>query len=141
MRQKSELLGTQQRVDEVDHEPHSDEGGERVVEDHGALPLELVASVGVADRQREKAEPDGQHDQVKHLNAPSDTQFRAVRRWTGLMRIKSLQKVCALFDRLSSADIGICFLDGNHGDVIGISYRRVATPAHRSGDAQLLPGP
>jgi len=33
-----------------------------------------IASVGVAHGQREKAEPEGQQDQVQHLDAPSDTQ-------------------------------------------------------------------
>ena len=47
MRQKSELLGTQQRVDEVDHEPHGHEGGERVVEGHGSHSM--LAHVGVGE--------------------------------------------------------------------------------------------
>ena len=33
-----------------------------------------VAGERVADRQREKAEPEGQQDQVQHLDVPSDTQ-------------------------------------------------------------------
>jgi len=33
-----------------------------------------IAGVGVANRQREKAEPEGQQDQVQHLDIPSDTQ-------------------------------------------------------------------
>jgi hypothetical protein len=28
---------------------------------------ESIASDGVADRERKEAEPDGQHDEVKHL--------------------------------------------------------------------------
>ena len=32
--------------------------------------LESIAGVAVAHRQHEKAEPDGQHDDVHHLNAP-----------------------------------------------------------------------
>src|SRR5262249_12583482 len=33
----SQLLGLEQRVDEVDHQPHGDEAGERIVEDHASL--------------------------------------------------------------------------------------------------------
>jgi hypothetical protein len=32
---------------------------------------ESIAGEGVADRQREQAEPDGQHDDVKHLELPA----------------------------------------------------------------------
>jgi hypothetical protein len=31
---------------------------------------ESIASDGVADRERKEAEPDGQHDEVKHFDAP-----------------------------------------------------------------------
>jgi hypothetical protein len=31
---------------------------------------EPIAGDGVADRQREEGEPDGEHDDVKHLDAP-----------------------------------------------------------------------
>jgi hypothetical protein len=34
----SKPLGPQQSVGEVDHEPYGDEGGERIVEDHGNSP-------------------------------------------------------------------------------------------------------
>ena len=40
-----------------------------------------VASVGVAHGQREKAEPEGQQDQVQHLDAPYDTQSLVGTRW------------------------------------------------------------
>jgi hypothetical protein len=32
---------------------------------------ESIAGDGVADRQREEGEPDGQHDEVKHLELPA----------------------------------------------------------------------
>jgi len=32
---------------------------------------ESIAGDGVADRQREESEPDGQHDEVKHLELPT----------------------------------------------------------------------
>ena len=49
--------------------PSGDEGRERIVEDHEASS-EPVAGDGVADRQREEAERDGQHDEVQHFDAP-----------------------------------------------------------------------
>ena len=62
----SEILGPQQGVDEIDHEPHGHERGERIVEDHGGPPSEPVARQHVADRQREEDEGDGKHDDVHH---------------------------------------------------------------------------
>ena len=41
------------------------------------VPLQSVAGDGVAHRQREKGEPEGQHDDVHHLHAPSGEQNRA----------------------------------------------------------------
>ena len=63
------MLGAQQGVDEVDHESGGHDAGECVVEDHGSLPRRLkpFARIGVADRQGEEAEPDGQHDEVEHV--------------------------------------------------------------------------
>jgi hypothetical protein len=61
----SEPLGPQQSVSEVDQQPESDEGGERVIEGHCSL-LEPFADVGVSHRQREKTEPEGQQDDVEH---------------------------------------------------------------------------
>lgn len=34
--------------------------------------LELVAGVGVGNRQREEPEADGQHEEVQHLPAPAE---------------------------------------------------------------------
>ena len=67
----SEPLGPEQCVDEVDHQPHGHEAGERIVEDHGQASSEPIAGDGVADRQREEDERDGEHDDVQHLLAPS----------------------------------------------------------------------
>ena len=61
-----EQLGPQQGVDEINHEPHGHEAGERIVEDHGTGPLQSIAGDGVAHRQGEKCEPEGQHDDVQH---------------------------------------------------------------------------
>ena len=62
----SEPLGLEQSVGQVDEQPESDQGGERIVEGHGGSPSKPVAGVGVADRQRKKDEPDRQHDDVHH---------------------------------------------------------------------------
>jgi hypothetical protein len=42
---------------------------------------EPIAGDRVADRQREEAEPHGQHDDVEHLDAPSDEQLGVRNRW------------------------------------------------------------
>ena len=73
----SEPLGLEQRVDEVDHQPHSHEAGEGIVEDHGEASSEPITSDGVADRQHEEDERDGEHDDVQHVDAPSDGRFGA----------------------------------------------------------------
>ena len=67
----SEPLGFEQSVGQVDEQPESDEGGERIVEGHGGSLSKPVAGVDVADRQRKKDEPYRQHDDVHHLNAPT----------------------------------------------------------------------
>ena len=77
----SEPLGLEQRVDEIDHQPHGHEAGERIVEDHGKASSKPIAGDGVADRQREEDERDGEHDDVQHMDAPSDGRFGACSRW------------------------------------------------------------
>ena len=62
----SEPLGPQQRVGEVDQEAERDGAGERIIEDHGLLPLQPFANVGVADRQGEKGRRQHQHQNVHH---------------------------------------------------------------------------
>ena len=94
---------------------------------------EPVAGVGVADRQREEAKPEGQQDQVQHLDAPS-VRCRAVRahnRCTSLTCIKCTNGSRDSRRRLS-ASRGICFRDGSDINVIGISYRCSATSARDS---------
>ena len=78
----SEPLRPQQSVGEVEQQPRSHEGGERIVEDHGALPSEPIAGIGVAHRQREEAEPDGEHYDVQHLHAPGDRRFPILQQTT-----------------------------------------------------------
>ncbi|HEY5067391.1 MAG TPA: hypothetical protein VIJ04_21520, partial [Xanthobacteraceae bacterium] len=46
------------------------EAGERKVEDHGAVSLELIAGEDVGDRHGEEDKGDRQHDDVQHGNAP-----------------------------------------------------------------------
>src|ERR1700730_2629766 len=66
-----EQLRPEQGIDEVEHEPRGHEAGERIIEDHGAGPLQSVTGEGVAHRQGEEGEAEGQHDDVQHLHAPS----------------------------------------------------------------------
>ena len=66
----SEPLGPEQRVDEVDHQPHGHEAGERIVEDHGQASSEPIAGDDVADRQREEADGGGHQNDVQHVDAP-----------------------------------------------------------------------
>ena len=42
---------------------------------------ETIAGNGVADRQREEDERDCEHDDVQHVDAPSDGRFGACSRW------------------------------------------------------------
>src|ERR1700675_2887560 len=48
-----------------------------------ALPSQPVAGVDVADRQREKAQADGEHDDVQHFAAPCPMQVEC--RYAGHM--------------------------------------------------------
>jgi hypothetical protein len=61
----------EQGIDEVEHESRGHEAGKRIIEDHGTCSLQSVAGDGVAHRQGEKGEAEGQHDDVHHLHAPS----------------------------------------------------------------------
>ena len=67
----SEPLGLDQSVGQVDEQPDGDEGGKRIIEVHDGSLSKPVAGVDVADRQRKKDEPDRQHDDVHHWNAPT----------------------------------------------------------------------
>jgi len=67
----SKQLGPKQGIDEVEHEPRGHEAGERIIENHGTCSLQSVAGDGVAHREGEEGEAEGQHDDVHHLHAPS----------------------------------------------------------------------
>src|SRR5262249_59746642 len=67
----SEMLRTEQRVDEIDQQPERHDCGERIVESHDPSSSEPVAGVAIPDRQHEEPEPYGQHDDVHHLGAPT----------------------------------------------------------------------
>lgn len=61
---------------------------------------EPIAGEGVADRQREQAEPDGQHDDVKHLELPAARRAECSKRLlqTGALRwIKYAKAACPTF--------------------------------------------
>ena len=64
-------FGLEQRVSQVDKQSCGDEPGERIVEDHDDTLLKLVAGINVGDRHGEQGEPDRQHDDVHHGNAPA----------------------------------------------------------------------
>jgi len=76
----SEPLGLEQRVDEVDHQSYGHEASERIVERSWQTSSEPIAGDGVADREREEDERDGEHDDVQHVEAPSDERFDACRK-------------------------------------------------------------
>jgi hypothetical protein len=63
---RSEPLGPQQGVGQVKQQARGDETGEGIIEDHDPLPLKPFAGIGVADRRREKAEAEDQHEDVQH---------------------------------------------------------------------------
>ena len=62
----SEALGPQQRVGEVEQQAERDEAGERIIEGHGAAPLQPFAGIGVTDACDEEAERERQHDDIEH---------------------------------------------------------------------------
>jgi hypothetical protein len=66
----SEPLGLEQSVGEVDEQARGNDRRERIIEDHDGFPLQPVAGVDVADRQREKDDADRQQDNVHHGSAP-----------------------------------------------------------------------
>ena len=59
----------QQGVAEVDHQPEHHDSGQRIVEDQGNL-LQPVAGERVGEREREKADPGGEHEKIQHGIAP-----------------------------------------------------------------------
>jgi hypothetical protein len=63
---RSEPFRPQQRVGQVEQQAHRDEGSERVIESHGALPSQPFAGIGVTYARREEADAERQHDNVQH---------------------------------------------------------------------------
>ena len=63
---RSEALGPQQRVGQVEQQAERDEAGERIIEHHGCAPLQAFAGIGVAYPRREEAEAKGQYDDIPH---------------------------------------------------------------------------
>jgi hypothetical protein len=62
----SEAFGPQQRVGEVEQQAERDETGERIIEGHGAAPLQAFAGIGVTDACDEEAERERQHGYIEH---------------------------------------------------------------------------
>jgi hypothetical protein len=73
---RSEPLGPEQGVGQVNEQPKRDDAGERIIEDHGGSPSKQIAGVDVADRKREQDETDRQHDEVCHGNVLAMTHFK-----------------------------------------------------------------
>ena len=63
---RSEALGPQQRVSQVEQQAERDEAGERIVEHHGSAPLQPLAGIGIAYACDEEAESEDQHDDIPH---------------------------------------------------------------------------
>jgi hypothetical protein len=66
----SELLGLEQRVGQIHKQRRGNEAGQGIIEDHGGYPSEQVAGIDISERHGEKDEPDRQHDDIHHGNAP-----------------------------------------------------------------------
>jgi hypothetical protein len=62
----SEPLGPQQRVGQVEQQACGNDGGEGIVEDHGALLSQPFADIGVTYARREEAKAESKHGDVKH---------------------------------------------------------------------------
>src|SRR6476659_1746018 len=63
---RSEALGPQQRVSQVEQQRQRDEAGKRVIKAHGHTPSQPFAGVGVAYACHEEAKAEGQHENVPH---------------------------------------------------------------------------
>ena len=63
---RSEALGPQQRVSQVEQQRQRDEAGKRVIKAHGHTPLQPFAGVGVAYARHEEAKAEGQHENIPH---------------------------------------------------------------------------
>ncbi len=68
---RSEPLGADEGVGEVDEEPGGHEGAESKVEGHGGLPSEPFAEDGVAGGEREDGEASGEEEDVGHGSSVS----------------------------------------------------------------------
>jgi hypothetical protein len=66
----SEPFGAKERVGEIDEEPRGEASGEGVIECHGRALSDLLADEGVENGESEKAEADGEHDEIGHGTLP-----------------------------------------------------------------------
>lgn len=69
---ESEFFGLQQGVGQIDQKTDGHDRSQGVVERHLSSPSEPVAGVGVADRNHEQAEPQGQQQDIQHCCAPDE---------------------------------------------------------------------
>ena len=107
---RSEALGPQQRVGQVEQQAERDEAGERIIEDHGSAPLKAFAGIGVTDACHEEAEAERQHENVQHGMLLYDVN-----------REPRLEGAAIRVYRTRGATGRIGFRDGRDRDVIGIS--------------------
>ena len=63
---RSEALGPQQGIGQVEQQAQRNEASERIIEDHGFSPSQPFAGIGVTYPHREEAEAEYQHDNVQH---------------------------------------------------------------------------
>ena len=131
----SEPLGLEQSVDQVDHEPQGDEGGERVVEDHGCLLRD--------GRRRWCRQPIGRRRRVRcqssrhpALQAPVGESSHFFVRVCGELDVHQTSARGPTTERAISVSAGISFRGGTNANVIGILYidaaqqNRAAKAAH-----------
>jgi hypothetical protein len=62
---RSEFIGLQERIGEIEKKPRRHEARERIVDDHGAAS-EPVAGIGIADRYDEEADPGRHQNEIQH---------------------------------------------------------------------------
>ena len=103
---RSEALGPQQRVGQVEQQAQRHESGERIIEGHGFAPLQPFAGIGVADARHEETEGERQHDDVKHGVFLCDMNREPKQRPSRLPRRGTTGR--------------IAFRDGSEANVIGI---------------------
>ena len=68
---RSEVLGAQQRIGEIDEQDRGHRAAEEIVDEHGRAPSERVAGRDIGERGREEAECEREHGDI-HCRGPFD---------------------------------------------------------------------